>query len=81
MMIVLAYALGLLNGLILALIWLILAIILPYTPSKSLKLIQDTFKEKQKGEVLLPPDEATEAREKYIKQQHELGIDVRLEDL
>ena len=73
------YTLGIITGLLLAIIWLIASNIMPYKPSKILGTIQTPLK--RKGEVLLPKDEITEARDRMIKEKHDAGLDVFLDDL
>jgi len=52
-----------------------------YKPSEILKTIEPSSQWKIKGEVILPKDEATEAREKMIKEKHDAGLDVYLDDI
>jgi hypothetical protein len=77
------YILGIITGIL-----LVLAVLVAegrnrsrYKPSKLVETIQTSVNRGQRGEVILPKDEATETREKMIKEKHDAGLDVFLDDL
>ena len=73
------YILGVLTGLILALIWIVVSVKMPVEPRKIAEMIYPSSK--PKGMIIAPTtDEEMSIQEKLDKARED-GIDIRLEDL
>ena len=77
------FILGVIIGILLILSLLVLELRhrMTYRPSKFIETIERSANRKQKGEVIIPLDEVTQAREKMIKEKHDAGLDVYLDDI
>jgi hypothetical protein len=74
---------GVIIGILLVLSLLVLELRyrMTYRPSKFIETIERSIKQRQKGHVILPEDEATLSRQDKLTKAREDGIDLRLEDL